>query len=270
MEDVHPHVNLGNVASVGGCAGDVNDGEGHSSTLSRVHVVGVGVVFTDSVVVGVATSGVAWWVSNGTWLTWPVSGLSVATFRRSVHTAEVEAWRVSTPVLVWVSGLEVSSWGEIRHFPIESELVRSFVIVGITNRGLSKPVAVEVVEVAVKAAVVVSGGFSTVVVAVPGWGTAATAVVGVCSCRHSWVVRTVRIVSFLAAVGDVPCVSSIVLKHDVVSVGDEVVLARSVVVARVSVSTSINRVGADLQVIARAQVGGQVNLVGGPTGGLTR
>ena len=70
----------------------------------------------------------------------------------------------------------------------------------------------------------------------------------------------------MAAVGDVPLVSSVVLEHDVHSVGDEVVLARSVVVAWVSVSTSEDRVGTDLQVVARAQVGGQVDLVGGPAG----
>ena len=73
--------------------------------------------------------------------------------------------------------------------------------------------------------------------------------------RDGWVVATVGVVSFLTAVGDVPLVSSIVLKHDVHSVGDEVVLARGVVVAWVSVSTSKDGVRTNLHVIACAEVG---------------
>ena len=57
----------------------------------------------------------------------------------------------------------------------------------------------------------------------------------------------------------------VVLKHDVVSVGDPVVLARSIVVRRVSVATTEDGVGSNLQVVARAQERGQVNLVGVPS-----
>ena len=93
-----------------------------------------------------------------------------------------------------------------------------------------------------------------------------TTVVGVGTGGDGRIVATVGVVAIVPAVGDVPSVSSIVLEHDVHSVGDEVILARSVVVAWVCISTSIDGVGTDLQVVARAQVGGQVNLVGRPTG----
>ena len=69
VKHIHPKVDLGDVAAVGRSAGDVDDREGHTSTLTRVHVVGVGVVKTDTVVVGVATGGIAWWVSNVSGLT---------------------------------------------------------------------------------------------------------------------------------------------------------------------------------------------------------
>ena len=101
----------------------------------------------------------------------------------------------------------------------------------------------------------------------PGWCTARTTVVGVGTGRDRWVIAAVGVVSVLAAAGDVPLVTGVVLEHDVHAVRDEVVLARGVVVAWVSVSTSEDRVGTDLQVVARAQVGGQVDLVGGPASG---
>ncbi len=264
VEDIHPKVDLGDVSAVGDCTGDVDNREGHTSTFAAVHVVGVGVVKTDTVVVGVATSCVAWWVSNVSRLTWAGRGLTVATFRWSVDTAEVEGRGVVAPVLVRVAGLVVARWTEVRGFPAEAELVRCFVVVRVAHR-LTEPVAVEVVEVTLPRLVVRTEAVA-VVVAVPGWCTTGTAVVGVGTCGDRWVVVTVRVVAILTAVGDVPLVASVVLEHDVHSVGDEVVLARSVVVAWVSVSTSEDRVGTDLQVVARAQVGGQVDLVGGPAG----
>ena len=266
MENVHPKVNLGDVSAVSNSTGDVDDRVGQASTFAAVHVVGVGVVKTDTVVVGVATSSVAWWVSNVSGLTWSSGRLSVATFRWCVDTAEVEGWGVVAPVLVRVARLEVSSWTEVRGFPTESELIRSVVVVGPAH-GLSEPVSVEVVVVAF-VGLVVRTVVVAVVVAVPGRSATGTTVVGVGTASDRWVVATVGVVSLLAAIGDVPCVSSIVLEHDVHSVGDEVVLARSVVVAWVSVSTSKDGVSTNLHVVARTQVGGQINLVGGPTSGL--
>ena len=70
VHHVHPKVDLGDVSTVGNCTGDVDDREGQSSTLAAVHVVGVGVVKTDTVVVGVATSSVAGWVADVSGLTW--------------------------------------------------------------------------------------------------------------------------------------------------------------------------------------------------------
>ena len=264
VKDIHPKVDLGDVSAIGDGTGDVHDGVGQASALSAVHVVGVGVVKADTVVVGVATSSVAGWVSNVSGLAWSSRGLTVATFGWSVGTAEVERRGVVAPVLVWVAGLVVARRTEVRGFPAEAELVRCFVVVRVAHR-LTEPVAVEVVEVALPGLVVGSVAVA-VVVAMPGWCTTGTAVVGVGTCGDRWVVATVGVVTLLAAVGDVPLVTSIVLEHDVHSVGDEVVLARSVVVAWVSVSTGEDRVGTNLQVVARAQVGGQVDLVGGPAG----
>ena len=266
VHHVHPKVDLGDVSTVGNCTGDVDDREGHASTLAAVHVVGVGIVKTDTVVVGVATSSVAGWVANVSGLTWTGRWLSVVSFRWRVDTGETGSWGVVAPVLVRVARLVVARWAVLGCFPAESELVRSFVVVGVAH-GLTKPVAVHVVEVAVPALVVGSVAVA-VVVAVPRWCATGSAVVGVGTGGDGWVVATVGVVALLAAVRDVPLVASIVLEHDVHSVGDEVVLAREVVVGWVSVSTSPDRVGTNLHVVARAQVGGQVDLVGGPTGGL--
>ena len=264
VHHIHPKVNLGDVSAVGNCTGDVDDREGHASTLAGVHVVGVGVVKTDTVVVGVATSSVAGWVADVSGLTWAGRWLSVGSFRWRIDTGEVGCWGIVAPVLVRVARLVVARWAVLGGFPAESKLVRSFVVIGIAH-GLTKPVAVHVVEVAVPALVVGSVAVA-VVVAVPRWCATGTAVVGVGTTGNGWVVATVGVVALLAAVRDVPLVTSIVLEHDVHSVGDEVVLAREVVVGWVSVSTSPDRVGTNLHVVARAQVGGQVDLVGGPTG----
>ena len=70
VKDIHPKVNLGDVSAVSGSTRDVDDRVGHASTLAAVHVVGVGVVKTNTVVVGVSTACIAWWVTNVSGLTW--------------------------------------------------------------------------------------------------------------------------------------------------------------------------------------------------------
>ena len=80
VHDVHPEVNLRDVATVGFSSRDVNDWEGLASTLTAVHVVGVGVIQTDTVVVRVPAASVAWWVSSIAWLTGSARGLSVGPF----------------------------------------------------------------------------------------------------------------------------------------------------------------------------------------------
>ena len=195
VDNVHPKVDLGDVSSVGHSVGDVNDWVGQTSTLSRTHVVGVSIVQTDTVIVGVSTACVAWWVTNVTWLTWSTRGLSVAAFWRRVNTVEVEGRGVEAPVVVRVVGVR-SRWRNAWDVaPAESEFIRCFVVVRPTHR-LSEPVAEEVVVVAV-VVLVVRSVVIAVVVAVPRRCTTLTTAVAVGTSSHGWIIATVGVVTFL-------------------------------------------------------------------------
>ena len=152
-----------------------------------------------------------------------VGWLSVWTLRWGVDTAEEGGRGVVAPVLVRVSGLVVSGRAVCGGFPAEAKLVRCFVVVGEAHE-LVEPVSVEVVVVAF-VVLVVGSVVVAVVVAVPGWCTTVASVVGVRTSGDRWVVGAVGVVSFLAAVRDVPRIPLVVLEHDVHSVRDEVVLA---------------------------------------------
>jgi len=193
-------------------------------------------------------------------------GLSVATLGRCVHAVEVERWGVVTPVAVRVCR---GTGG--RHafdgFPAEAEFVGS--VVGTVAGGLAEPVAVEVVVVAVTE--VVGTVVDRVVVAVPRRSATVTTAVG--SNRSDTFSRVgcgVGVVTNLIVAGHVPRVAVGVGDFHVVAVGDEVVLARCVVVRRVSVTATVNRVGTELKVVTVTDVVRQVKLVGGPTSSLTR
>ena len=97
VKNVNPERHLGDVGS-----GNVHDRHGQTSTLSTLHVVRVGIVQADTVVVVVSTRSVAEWVADVTRLSRSVRWLSVGSFWRTVDTVEVERWGIVTPVSVRV------------------------------------------------------------------------------------------------------------------------------------------------------------------------
>ena len=261
VQHVNPKGNLRDVAGR-----DVNDRHGHPSALAAAHVVRVGVVQTDTVVVRVSTGSIAGRVTDVTGLALAAGWLSVATLGRCVHAVEVERWGVVTPVAVRVC--RGTGW---RHafdgLPTEAELVGS--IVGAVAGGLAEPEAVEVVVVAVTE--VVGTVVDRVVVAVPRRCTTVTTAVGTDRAHaFSGVAFGVGVVTDLVVARHVPGVAVGVGDLHVVAVGDEVVLARSIVVRRVSVTATVDRVGTELQVVTVTDVVRQVKLVGGPASSLAR
>ena len=167
VKNVNPERHLGDVAG-----GDVHDRHGQTSTLSTLHVVRVGIVQADTVVVVVSTRSVAEWVADVTRLSRSVRWLSVGSFWRTVDTVEVERWGIVSPVSVRV-GTCSGGCQSIDTFPSKSEFI-GFVVGAVG--GLAQPHAVH--DVVVPFTEVVGPVVDRVVVAVPGRRTARTTVVG--------------------------------------------------------------------------------------------
>ena len=240
VQDVDVHRRRGEVAG-----GDVHNREGHASTLAAAHVVRVSVVHTDVVVVR-ADEALGW----------------------NHHAAPSgPAVGAEAPVVVRVVRVGSAGGHTVDVLPVEAERCGPVVVVGVRT-GLSGEVPVDTrgAPAAVEGvANTVGSVVNAVVVAVPLWDTTRATLVGANIANTLvGVARAVRIVSGVTS-ADVPGVAGVVGQLHAVAVGDEVVLARPVVVVRVSVATGVDRVGAHLEVVAVPDEGREVDVVGLPS-----
>ena len=157
-----------------------------------------------------------------------------------------------------------AAWGHAFDvLPVETERCRPVVVVGV-RPGLSGEVPVDTggAPAAVEGVTDTVGSVvNAVVVAVPLWdATFATLVGANVADALVGVVRAVWVVSRVTG-ADVPGVAVVVGQLHAVAVGDEVVLARPVVVVRVGVTTGVDRVRAHLEVVAVPDEGREVDVV---------
>ena len=154
---------------------------------------------------------------------------------------------VVAPVVVWVVSIGASWANTFDVFPIETKLSWCAVITRVTRVSSCQSLP-NVVEVSIERRWVVRTIAVSITITIPTWDTTGCAfsVSCVCTITRSWVSSTVWIVSNVFIISDVPSVSCIIFQLNVISVGEHVVLACSIVVCWVSVSATVDTVHSNL------------------------